>query len=758
MPPRAICAGCAAIASRSRRDRRSRTRSRNSRSDRLRELRRAAEAAVAGVVAARDLRRGARSSRATCQRLASTARRSGAARCARTSCARLRRSRSSRRVSPERRATGSQHARNDGMPWRVSGGKYVPPKNGTPSGVQEDGHRPAAVSGHRLHGGHVDGVEVRALLAVDLDVHEVLVHERGDVGVLEGLVLHHVTPVTRGVADREEHRLVLGLARFASASGPHGYQSTGLSLCCRRYGEVSLGEPVGHAVNPMRSARQNLRRRRRRWPDRAQHARRVDRPRRRSRIVGSKVLESRPSRSSAPSRREALHAPNGFLHAGSVITLPTRVAATGRDEPPGRRDGFATIELKANFLGTALEGDITCVARPVHRGRTTQVWDAEVPIGDQRQDDRVVPVHAVGAHAALIRSGQGTNAPFHIDSCIMSVAGNCFKGVRVDCPACGEAISAGSSRSTRRGSRSWSSDCPHRAICSGSQTRTTSTGTRPAGRRGRPGPSVQAVRDARSCRRSAHDPLLVRRVLRPGSGRRMGDRGRSRHRCDRRHRPPARRGRHRAARHPRPARTPRRRRGHRRRVAPARPRDPRAEAIRRGDCRGTTSSRAWTRPRGSPRASAPALQSCTSGTCRTATALDGRLDAVVLAADIFENHGVAPPSRRSVSGVGTTLRNIERVQEREPRVGVALDTEFVAMHDEVDDALTADWLWPNVLHVHVKDFADGARRRRRRPAVPPPGGRNGRFPEGLRRVRAARLSRRRLARSTRGPSRRRHRR
>ena len=48
------------------------------------------------------------------------------------------------------------------------------------------------------------------------------------------------------------------------------------------------------------------------------------------------------------------------------------------DESPRGRRGFATIELKSNFLGTALEGDVTCVARPVHRGRTTQVWDAEV--------------------------------------------------------------------------------------------------------------------------------------------------------------------------------------------------------------------------------------------------------------------------------------------------------------------------------------------------------------------------------------------
>jgi 1,4-dihydroxy-2-naphthoyl-CoA hydrolase len=40
--------------------------------------------------------------------------------------------------------------------------------------------------------------------------------------------------------------------------------------------------------------------------------------------------------------------------------------------------GFTTIELTTNFIGTALKGDVTCVVRLVHKGRSTQVWDAEV--------------------------------------------------------------------------------------------------------------------------------------------------------------------------------------------------------------------------------------------------------------------------------------------------------------------------------------------------------------------------------------------
>jgi uncharacterized protein (TIGR00369 family) len=70
---------------------------------------------------------------------------------------------------------------------------------------------------------------------------------------------------------------------------------------------------------------------------------------------------------------------NGFLHAGAVVSLADTACgyATLRNLP-GDASGFTTIELKSNFLGTTLEGDVVCLAVPAHRGRTTQVWDAEV--------------------------------------------------------------------------------------------------------------------------------------------------------------------------------------------------------------------------------------------------------------------------------------------------------------------------------------------------------------------------------------------
>lgn len=75
----------------------------------------------------------------------------------------------------------------------------------------------------------------------------------------------------------------------------------------------------------------------------------------------------------------SLLAPNGFLHAGTIVTLADTCAGYGCIKAlPQGASGFTTIELKSNHLGTALDGVIDCVATPLHIGRTTQVWDATV--------------------------------------------------------------------------------------------------------------------------------------------------------------------------------------------------------------------------------------------------------------------------------------------------------------------------------------------------------------------------------------------
>lgn len=72
-------------------------------------------------------------------------------------------------------------------------------------------------------------------------------------------------------------------------------------------------------------------------------------------------------------------APNGYLHAGTVITLADTAAGFGCvGNFPDGASGFTTIELKSNFTGTLLQGSMLAEAILIHGGRTTQVWDAEV--------------------------------------------------------------------------------------------------------------------------------------------------------------------------------------------------------------------------------------------------------------------------------------------------------------------------------------------------------------------------------------------
>jgi sugar phosphate isomerase/epimerase len=55
------------------------------------------------------------------------------------------------------------------------------------------------------------------------------------------------------------------------------------------------------------------------------------------------------------------------------------------------------------------------------------------------------------------------------------------------------------------------------------------------------------------------------------------------------------------------------------------------------------------------------------------------------------------------------LTHIRRAIEQDNRCFVALDTEFLALHNQLDTALDAEWLWQGnrVRHIHIKDY-DGA--------------------------------------------------
>jgi 1,4-dihydroxy-2-naphthoyl-CoA hydrolase len=75
-------------------------------------------------------------------------------------------------------------------------------------------------------------------------------------------------------------------------------------------------------------------------------------------------------------------APSGYLHGGTVVALADTACGYGcLGSLPDGKTNFVTIELKTNFLGTARVGDtIEVHASAVHRGGTTQIWDAIVAV------------------------------------------------------------------------------------------------------------------------------------------------------------------------------------------------------------------------------------------------------------------------------------------------------------------------------------------------------------------------------------------
>lgn len=96
--------------------------------------------------------------------------------------------------------------------------------------------------------------------------------------------------------------------------------------------------------------------------------------------LGIVVTARAPGKVSAEFAVQSIHmAPNGYLHAGALVTLADSSCGYGcfMSLPEGATS-FTTIELKSNHLGTARDGTVQCEATMAHGGRTTQVWDAVV--------------------------------------------------------------------------------------------------------------------------------------------------------------------------------------------------------------------------------------------------------------------------------------------------------------------------------------------------------------------------------------------
>ena len=92
--------------------------------------------------------------------------------------------------------------------------------------------------------------------------------------------------------------------------------------------------------------------------------------------LGMRFVEVGPDRVVAELEvRSELATVGGALHGGTLMALADTVGAAGT-AAMGLRT--ATLESKTNFFAAGREGVVRAEATPLHRGRTTMVWQTRV--------------------------------------------------------------------------------------------------------------------------------------------------------------------------------------------------------------------------------------------------------------------------------------------------------------------------------------------------------------------------------------------
>lgn len=70
--------------------------------------------------------------------------------------------------------------------------------------------------------------------------------------------------------------------------------------------------------------------------------------------------------------------PMGILHGGASVVLAETLGSAASYMTMDESHYSVGLEVKANHLKSASNGSVTGTARPVHLGRTTQVWDISI--------------------------------------------------------------------------------------------------------------------------------------------------------------------------------------------------------------------------------------------------------------------------------------------------------------------------------------------------------------------------------------------
>jgi sugar phosphate isomerase/epimerase len=86
--------------------------------------------------------------------------------------------------------------------------------------------------------------------------------------------------------------------------------------------------------------------------------------------------------------------------------------------------------------------------------------------------------------------------------------------------------------------------------------------------------------------------------------------------------------------------------------------------------------------------------------------LDNNLERLHDCADIAAGYDIELAIETIPCRKSDPLSNVRRAVERDERSRVALDTEFLAKHEQIETVFATEWLWSQALvrHVHIKDY------------------------------------------------------
>src|SRR5690606_36041398 len=103
-------------------------------------------------------------------------------------------------------------------------------------------------------------------------------------------------------------------------------------------------------------------------------------------LLGIEILEMSAERAVATMPvHAATHQPYGILHGGASVALAETLASAATWNLVDQENEIAVgLEINANHIRSKSDGMVTAIGTPLHKGRTTMVWDIKIVDEDEK--------------------------------------------------------------------------------------------------------------------------------------------------------------------------------------------------------------------------------------------------------------------------------------------------------------------------------------------------------------------------------------